>query len=252
MLVRADASELDRARAALDEHGCVVLERVWPSPFVQNVRDAYVAWIAEGERTGRGRGEIVGDKRYLLPVELGGALGDQTLIVSPRVVPLLGALLGDDFVLNSFASVIALPGADAQPRHKDHDFLFAPDVAARLPPWALTMVVPLVALDERTGTTAVVPGSHRRDDADPRDVTVEPSLALGDALVMDYRLSHFGTPNRSPRVRPVLYVVYSRPWFLDERNFRALPPVLLPSGGAAALAPPVRARLRAARPAVAA
>jgi hypothetical protein len=36
---------------------------------------------------------------------------------------------------------------------------------------------------------------------------------------MDYRLLHGGTANRSKRVRPMLSVVYHRPWFKDYVNY---------------------------------
>jgi Phytanoyl-CoA dioxygenase (PhyH) len=247
MLARVDVRDRDSALTAVARDGCVVLGGVWARAAIERARDAYVAWIGDAERSGRGGGMPVGDGRLLVPVELRGALGDPDVVVCPRIAPLCEALLGGDWIVNSFASVVAVPGAGAQPRHKDHDFLFDAAVAATLPCWAVTLVVPLVDLNDATGTTAVVLGSHRRDDADARDVEVAPAMAMGDALLMDYRLSHFGTPNRSPRVRPVLYAVYSRPWFLDERNFHQLPRVLAPPSG---LAQAIRARVAAVPTAV--
>jgi hypothetical protein len=65
---------------------------------------------------------------------------------------------------------------------------------------------------------------------------------------MDYRLSHFGAPNLSGGVRPILYVVYGLPWFLDERNFFHLPALSLPAQGAPSALTPLLAA--AHRPAV--
>jgi hypothetical protein len=42
---------------------------------------------------------------------------------------------------------------------------------------------------------------------------------------MDYRLSHQGLANRSPCVRPVLSVVYNRPWFRDCVNYEQQAPL---------------------------
>jgi len=43
-----------------------------------------------------------------------------------------------------------------------------------------------------------------------------PHCALGDAILFDARLLHFGLPNRSVgAARPLLYVNYHRPWFAD-------------------------------------
>jgi hypothetical protein len=39
-------------------------------------------------------------------------------------------------------------------------------------------------------------------------------------LLIDYRLQHGGTANHAKQARPLLYLVYSRPWFRDHRNFK--------------------------------
>jgi hypothetical protein len=49
----------------------------------------------------------------------------------------------------------------------------------------------------------------------------------GDAFLMDYRLIHRGTANPGSLRRPVLYLSYSRSWYIDtanylEKNFPAL------------------------------
>jgi SEC-C motif len=44
------------------------------------------------------------------------------------------------------------------------------------------------------------------------------SLQRGDCLLMDYRTLHTGLPNQSGRARPMVYMVYARPWFFDYHN----------------------------------
>ena len=43
----------------------------------------------------------------------------------------------------------------------------------------------------------------------------------GDAIIFDSRTQHAGGANRSQRTRPVLYLVFARPWF-DEAMHRRL------------------------------
>ena len=43
--------------------------------------------------------------------------------------------------------------------------------------------------------------------------------------MMDYRLIHGGMLNDSETIRPILYLVYSRPWFRDGFNFTSQPAV---------------------------
>ncbi len=121
--------------------------------------------------------------------------------------------------------------------HRDHPALFAEAgrLSDILPPYALTVVVPLVDLDEETGTTALWEGSHRATPTGHEEnggaqsaLLVEASLPwskLGDCYFMDYRLLHAGTANNSSRPRPILYLVYSRIWFQDRKNFKKQAPL---------------------------
>ena len=57
----------------------------------------------------------------------------------------------------------------------------------------------------------------------------------GDVILMDYRTLHTGLPNRGTRARPILYMVYARPWFFDDVNHMDRIPLDMP--------PEVRQRL---------
>jgi len=46
---------------------------------------------------------------------------------------------------------------------------------------------------------------------------------MGDCYFMDYRLRHRGTPNQSSQPRPILYLVFTRPWFQDRKNYNKQP-----------------------------
>ena len=121
----------------------------------------------------------------------------------------------------------------------------APHLTNSIPPYAVTMVVPLVDIDEQTGTTAIWEGSHKKsDDQNSEDrfrllsrLMQEPDYSMaarplprqGDVYLMDYRVIHGGLANRSQIDRPILYVVYSRPWFRDGFNFGKQPSVSISS-----------------------
>jgi hypothetical protein len=44
------------------------------------------------------------------------------------------------------------------------------------------------------------------------------ALQRGDCVMLDYRTLHAGLPNLSGRARPIVYMVYARPWFFDDVN----------------------------------
>jgi hypothetical protein len=48
---------------------------------------------------------------------------------------------------------------------------------------------------------------------------LHPFIEMGGAYFMDYRLLHHGTANRGAAARPILYLVYSRSWWIDSGNY---------------------------------
>ena len=164
----------------------------------------------------------VGERRLMLPVKLEGRFLDPALYANPHLTALLGALLGRDHLIDNFTCVTALPGAGAQRLHADHPDLFpeSAELRERLGPYSITVAIPLVDLTPETGTTRVFPGSHRGPAGDNPAL---PYVARGGCFLMDYRLRHHGTENGSPGQRPIVYIVYARPWFTDANNFRRWP-----------------------------
>jgi len=139
--------------------------------------------------------------------------------------------LGDGFILGSFTSVASLPGAPDMRMHKDHPALFSSDELSHpLPTFAVTMLLPLLGLNAEMGTTRVVKRSHRTTSVEAAKMDFQDPLGPpGSCLLMDYRLSHQGLANRSQVVRPVLSLVYNRPWFRDAANYKKQVPVDLPA-----------------------
>ena len=45
------------------------------------------------------------------------------------------------------------------------------------------------------------------------------TLRAVSRVLWDFRLKHAGTPNIGPLPRPLLYLTYCRPWFVDHKNF---------------------------------
>ena len=161
----------------------------------------------------------VGDKRMMLPIRLTGVLANPKLYANPLLLAMLRELLGPDFLIDNLTCVVALAGAKEQRAHEDHPDLF-PEVArlrCDLPPYAVTVAIPLVDLTEETGTTRIFAGSNRLATEQSE---VLPYIRRGDCYLMDYRTEHRGTANLSAVNRPILFIIYTRYWFTDIRNFR--------------------------------
>ena len=101
------------------------------------------------------------------------------------------------------------------------------------PPHSLVVFLPLCDLNETNGPTSFLPGSHQRwtaaaleaESSAPGSSSAGAPAILdvdaGDAIVFDSRTQHAGGANRSQHARPVLYLVFARPWF-DEAMHRRL------------------------------
>lgn len=206
--------------------GALILQGVIPAARVEAMRAAFLErYRPYLEDRGHADALRVGDRRFMVTIDLESPFAAPEVFAPPAVHPLMLSLLSPSCVIGSFGGVVSLPGAADQHLHRDfaEELFPGTPLEPMLPPYAVTMVVPLIDVDETTGTTAVWPGSHRQRRAQedyPPEAGHWARMSAGDVMLMDYRLVHAGTANRSDAPRPILYVVYCRPWFRDHVNYR--------------------------------
>ncbi len=221
---------VNQAQECLRKYGFAVLDNALDRNLVLDLRRAYFerfGGFCEDELAAMG--SRVGHERWMLSLPFEAPFDSPELFAGPLIYPIVKAVLGDDFVLNSFSTVTSFPGSEHQHVHRDHELLFPEDESTSfaVPPYAVTVAVPLVDLNETLGGTAVWPGSHVRSMPilarlkKPRPVRPK----MGSAYLMDYRLLHGGEPNQGQWPRPIIYLVYARPWFADACNFKKHPPI---------------------------
>jgi hypothetical protein len=135
-----------------------------------------------------------------------------------------------DVRVGPVGGILSLPGSADQAMHADTPHLF--EHLAALPAHYMNVFSPGSASVDTVGQTAYVPTSHRLDvtaayaqepdSSRPlwwKDV-VRPRLELGDAVLFDCRILHFGLANTSPDVeRPLLYTNVTQHWFHDPKNW---------------------------------
>ncbi len=159
----------------------------------------------------------VGDKRIMLTVKMQGSFNNPMYYANPLIMPLLSRLLGEDLILLSHGAVRSLPGAKKQQLHRDHMPLFDKEFIDELPSFAVTLGIPLIEMNEVNGTTRIYGKTHREDRA--LETGINPIINKGSCVLFDYRVAHEGTPNNSNNIRPLMYNIYSRPWFRDCQNY---------------------------------
>ena len=218
------------AFTAMASHGAVLLRGAFDPDAIDVLRAEFEAQFGRYDLAGMQalteKGPVtavteVGKARFEIVPRLIGALGPDCF-ANRLILKFLLPLLGNDFCLSGVTAVASYPGADAQRMHRDNAHLF-PDrnVGPQLPVYAVNVSVPLVDVDASLGPTGIWPGSHRWPENAPpppgAGMAVVP-FQRGDAILIDYRTLHAGMPNQADRPRPILYMVYARPWFFDDVN----------------------------------
>ncbi len=219
------ADTVIRGVKALRLQGCLLLRDVFPTEFIDTLRAAHLARNESFFRSERpAESGEVGNKRFMGAVDLSPPFNTPRLYANPFVLPILQALFGEEMVLGCFGSVTSLPGAKNQHLHRDGPPLFNKAVNRSIPPYAVTLFVPLVEFNAQTGTTRLFPDTHINTDLDPATAPfVDPVVPIGSCFLSDYRLYHQGLANHSELIRPLLFSVFHQPWFKDYKNHASLP-----------------------------
>jgi hypothetical protein len=219
----AESSQTEEAVRLFRAFGAVRLVNVFSVSFREELRRHYLLkYTNELEAT---RQE---DRRPLYTVDISGPIATPEYLVNPLVAPIFAALLGEDFVIGAVSTVISFPGAPQQFVHRDSPSLCDDyHVDAKLPPYALTTLIPMIDANAHTGSTRVWLGSHVEGDLEKGQklASDSPDVPFGSLLMTDSRVLHCGSPNVSSSVRPLLYNTYHRAWFRDFSGYQRRPSV---------------------------
>lgn len=235
-----DSSSLLREGAKLFlDHGCLLIKNAFEPEFIQKLFGEYIESYKEYFTDSVFENALtVGDKRTMISVQIKGSFNSKEYYANQHIYPLIKFLLNNDFVLGSSGSVVSLPGSKDQHIHRDHPNIYHThnfystnvSVLGLSPPYAITVVIPLVPINELTGSTRLWLDTHL-SSVFASDVVIEDGVDyvadLGSCLLMDYRLVHAGRANNSGGIRPIIYNVYNRPWFRDYRNYKKQLPLII-------------------------
>ena len=201
-------------KQGLDTTGYVLVKDVLSPSLLEQVHVRIEQlYEEEGENAGSEFKTEPGARRLANLVDKGRLF--QQLIATPRILELVGHVLGPRYKLSSFNARSANPHSDeAQPLHCDAAAL--PD---KLGYWVCNTIWLLDDFTEENGATRVVPGSQNWKSlpqqvlADTQAAHPEEILVTGPAgsvVVMNTHAWHGGTANRTNAPRRALHAFYCR------------------------------------------
>jgi len=202
-----------KADALLRDAGVVVLRGAVEADVMRRTKG-----LVEEDAT---RPILEGKKKPLLDgrVDVKVESLDDESVLRKAVEPLVKRALTEDAVLA--AAGVVVRGSRAW--HRDGNPLFPGHCA--LPAHALTAFFPLVPDTVEQFLVA----SHHAAESDDRLESSEPyaapSLEVGDVVVFDFRVRH----RLVSLDRPMLFMVFTRPWFVTSSLFPAPPPAVSPT-----------------------
>lgn len=213
-------TDLDAARADLDEHGYCLLEGLLPPDRVAAARarlvELAIAEIADGTDYVYDNGA---NQRVWTLLNKGECFVE--LALDPTVDALMSHLLGPEYLLSNIDANIAGPGGNPMFLHADQSFAPEP-----WPPYALVANA-MWMLDDFTpenGATRVVAGSHKLlanpDFTVEQDTTAPVCGPAGTVMVFDGRLWHqTGRNTTADQRRHGILAYYCRPFMRTQENW---------------------------------
>lgn len=222
-----DDATIDNAKKDFLEHGTLIIKDAISPKLVERCKTDFLQDYKKYLSSNRQDDALrVGDKRFMITVKMAGNFANPHLFAAPMVFPIIDEILGSDAILGSFTAVASLPGAADQRLHKDNPALFVENPDIQLPSFSIALIIPLISLTAETGTTRVVKGSHRVDSQKAKSMPYQdPLVDVGSCYLMDSRLSHQGLANKSGVARPILSIVFQRPWYRDNINYNQQKPL---------------------------
>jgi hypothetical protein len=228
---RAQQTWLEDAAACVRRHGVIVIRDAIPPAAVTAVLEDFKVrhdvHMAPGQKK-LFRSFQSDPLRAQVPIAIDGPVANPEFFAPPSVLALARKLMGEELIVGEMGVVISHGGAGAQEAHRDSAFLFGGlDMEIDLPPFAMTMLVPLLDVTLDMGPTEFWAGSHRlRDEA---AVTASPpqrtALSAGSVVLIDSRILHRGGANVSGPVRPTAYFSFHRRWYQENPGYENKPQV---------------------------
>jgi ectoine hydroxylase-related dioxygenase (phytanoyl-CoA dioxygenase family) len=196
-------------REQLHRDGYVLLRRAIPGEWLDELRTTFDAGVKPSHQW-----PVPREASWRLSLlDLDSKV--QTVCRLPKMLAVVGALIGERFFLSQVEGREPLAGSGHQGLHRD--------LSAHRPGDTVNALAYFDNYDSENGATRIVPGSHRPTQGDPpfdfndESRSVRLSGSAGDILVFDADLVHAGSLNSTgARRRSILICYFAEPLYASH------------------------------------
>ena len=206
------------------QDGYCILRGHFPADAVEACRVAFEP-IAQAYLVENADKPNRGPQRHYIPLPFRPPFYHPAFFNDDNVYTIVAGMLGEQMVIDQYASDTPFEGSAHQDVHADLQALFPERPDLILPPELLALNWPFVDVTAERGPFQVAKGTHLmpRTQALARiesgDIPLESLLMdAGDVLIRDPRCLHRGTPNLTDTPRVVAVISFMRPWFCRRRS----------------------------------
>jgi len=140
-----------------------------------------------------------------------------TLVIHPKVYPIISAIVGETAILHLQNAIIVYPERKHGQSHFHRDF--AKDFVSNKP-LSINALWMIDNFNEETGATSVVPGTHLQNNWPSQEYleerVVQVNAKAGSVMVFDSMLIHRGGSNKSNIIRRAINHQYTRPFIKQQ------------------------------------
>ena len=242
---RLSPGTVRKIRSGMERDGAVAFGNLFAMSLLKRLRAHVLRRHDNGALRERGLVRDIGG-RYAAVLPFEGPFLEPRFYANPALLETIAALLGTAHCIGSLEVVVSMPGSSRQHQHIDGPLRFDRTIGktrrgfrgdlSDVPPYAVTLCVPLCDLNEDNGPTAIWLGSHRTalrarppgESAILREFPEEHMAGdFGRSFLFDFRTFHCGLPNLSREPRPLLMFVFTRSWFRDPNLAEVFPSVVI-------------------------
>lgn len=145
-------------------------------------------------------------------------------VVAQFILPLIKKISPTIDFRYYWGAIPSLAGSGPTDMHRDvYPFLNTSldndlsDIDIHLPPYYMTVFIPLVDITVENGPTEFIKCSFREKEVDEANAPIyAPLLNPGDVIIFDGRTLHRGTPNRTDKEKLIAYITFVANWYHDQ------------------------------------